>query len=88
MVAPTEITARRGSMQSRNVPVVEVRLPWWPTFNRSACVELHVKFQVCEIGLKAEGIETSRLRADVPMKAGGIVSFLGDASGDGAILFI
>lgn len=54
----------------------------------SACVELHVRFRVCEIGLKAEGIETSRLRADVPVKAGGIVSFLGDASGDGAILFI
>lgn len=54
----------------------------------SACVELGVVFQVCEIGLKAEGIEAARLRADVPVKAGGIVSFLGDASERGAILFI
>jgi peroxiredoxin family protein len=54
----------------------------------SACVELGVAFQVCEIGLKAEGIEAARLRADVPVKAGGIVSFLGDASDRGAMLFI
>ncbi len=54
----------------------------------SACVELGVVFQVCEIGLKAEGIDAARLRSDVPVKAGGIVSFLGDASGTGAMLFI
>jgi peroxiredoxin family protein len=54
----------------------------------SACVELGVGFRVCEMGLKAQDLALAGLRADVPLEVGGIVSFLGDASGAGAILFI
>lgn len=54
----------------------------------SACVELGAAFQVCEIGLRAEAVDAARLRPDVNVKPGGIVTFLGDASAHGAMLFI
>jgi peroxiredoxin family protein len=53
-----------------------------------ACVALGVTFQVCEMGLKALGIDKSDLRPDVPLALGGVVTFLHDASKDGAMLFI
>lgn len=53
-----------------------------------ACVALGVTFQVCEMGLKALGIERNDLRADVPLALGGVVTFLADASKDGAMLFV
>ena len=43
---------------------------------------------VCEMGLRAIGMESAELRTDVPYQAGGIVTFLNDASADGAMLFI
>lgn len=54
----------------------------------SACVTLGVCFQVCEMGLVALGIDRASLRADVPIGLGGVVTFLADASKDGAMLFI
>ncbi len=54
----------------------------------SACIELGVSFRVCETGLRSEAIDGSRLRADAGAKQGGIVSFLGDASDRGAMLFV
>lgn len=54
----------------------------------SACVSLGVRFQVCEMGLKALGIEKEELRPDVPLSLGGVVTFLSDASQDGAMLFV
>lgn len=53
-----------------------------------ACVALGVTFMVCEMGLKALGIDPSSLRPDLPVTAGGVVTFLADASKDGAMLFI
>jgi peroxiredoxin family protein len=53
-----------------------------------ACVALGVTFQVCEMGLKALGIGKDDLRLDVPLSLGGVVTFLNDASKDGAMLFI
>lgn len=53
-----------------------------------ACVALGVTFMVCEMGLKALGIDPASLRADLPITAGGVVTFLADASKDGAMLFI
>jgi peroxiredoxin family protein len=53
-----------------------------------ACVSFGVKFMVCEMGLRAIGMESAELRTDVPYEAGGIVTFLNDASADGAMLFI
>ena len=53
-----------------------------------ACVGLGVRFMVCERGLKALGLDPAALRDDVPLTQGGIVTFLADASKDGAMLFV
>jgi peroxiredoxin family protein len=42
----------------------------------SACVELGVRFIVCEMGLRAQGIDPNTLRADVPCETAGIVTLL------------
>jgi peroxiredoxin family protein len=54
----------------------------------TACVELNGTFMVCEMGLKALGLTLQDLRTDVPFKTGGVVTFLNDASSDGAMLFV
>ena len=54
----------------------------------SSCVELGVRFMVCEMGLRAMGLDRSALRDDVPFETGGVVSFLNDASPGGAMVFI
>lgn len=54
----------------------------------AACVALEVRFMVCEMGLRAEGLDEAELRDDVPVEISGVVSFIGDASKDGAMLFI
>lgn len=53
-----------------------------------ACVALGVKFMVCEMGLKALCQDPDSLRPDVPVAKGGVVTFLADASRDGAIVFV
>lgn len=53
-----------------------------------ACTALGVTFMVCEMGLKALGIDPADLRGDVPLSQGGVVTFLADASKDGAMLFV
>lgn len=54
----------------------------------SACVELGVTIMVCEMGLKAEGMSEADLRPDVPVKPGGLVTFLADAGEDGKVVFV
>ncbi|CAA7621493.1 DsrE/DsrF/DrsH-like family protein [Magnetospirillum sp. UT-4] len=54
----------------------------------SACVALGVTVMVCEMGLKALGMDPDGLRPDVPVAKGGVVTFLADASKDGAMLFV
>ncbi|OAN43010.1 hypothetical protein A6A04_09940 [Paramagnetospirillum marisnigri] len=53
-----------------------------------ACVALGVTVMVCEMGLKALGMDPDGLRPDVPVAKGGVVTFLADASRDGAMLFV
>lgn len=53
-----------------------------------ACVALGVTFMVCEMGLKALGMDPDDLRPDVPITKGGVVTFLADASKDGAMVFV
>ena len=53
-----------------------------------ACVALDVTFMVCEMGLKALGMDPDNLRPDVPVTKGGVVTFLADASKSGAMLFV
>ena len=53
-----------------------------------ACIELGVGFMVCEMGMRAQGLAPERLRQDIAVTPGGIVSFLASASRHGAMLFI
>ncbi|MCH7486431.1 MAG: DsrE/DsrF/DrsH-like family protein [Proteobacteria bacterium] len=50
-----------------------------------SCVELGVRFMVCETGLKALDLTAAELRADIPVKPGGVVSLLAAAGPDGAM---
>ena len=54
----------------------------------SACQELEATFMVCELGLRAEKLDTGDLRADIPITEGSAVSFLSDASDKGAMLYV
>ncbi len=53
-----------------------------------ACVALDVRIMVCEMGLRAVALTSDDLRHDFQHEEGGIVTFLNDASADGAMLFI
>lgn len=53
-----------------------------------ACLALGASLMVCEMGLKALGLELAALRKDLAITPGGVVTFLADASRDGAMLFI
>jgi len=54
----------------------------------SACIELGATFMVCEMGLRATGINQDDLRDDVSIATGGIVTFLNDASRHGQMILI
>ncbi|MBF0562509.1 MAG: DsrE/DsrF/DrsH-like family protein [Alphaproteobacteria bacterium] len=54
----------------------------------SACVVLGVRWLVCEMGLRVLGLSLADLRDDVPVESGGVVTFIADASRDGAMLFL
>jgi len=54
----------------------------------SACIELGATFMVCEMGLRAIGIDAGDLRDDISITTGGIVSFLNDASRHGQMIMI
>jgi peroxiredoxin family protein len=41
-----------------------------------ACIELGARFIVCEMGLRALGIDATQLRSDVPFTVAGIVTLL------------
>ncbi len=53
-----------------------------------ACIGLDVRIMVCDMGLRAMGLTNESLRQDLHYHSGGIVTFLNDASADGAMLFI
>jgi peroxiredoxin family protein len=53
-----------------------------------ACQALGAVFMVCEMGLKALGLDAADLRSDITIKPGGVVTFLADASKDGGMMFI
>jgi peroxiredoxin family protein len=55
---------------------------------REACVAMGVRFLVCEMGLKAIGMERNELRDDLPVEIGGVVTFLNGASDRGSMLFV
>ncbi|MDH3335380.1 MAG: DsrE/DsrF/DrsH-like family protein [Rhodospirillaceae bacterium] len=53
-----------------------------------ACIDLGVRFMVCEMGLLFAKIEQTDLRDDINIEITGVVTFLNDASKDGSIIFI
>jgi len=53
-----------------------------------SCAALGVRFILCEMGLRALGLERAALRPDLAVETGGLVTFLTDASADGAMLFV
>lgn len=53
-----------------------------------ACAGLGATFLVCDMGLRAMEIGREALRDDLAVTPGGAVSFLNDASRDGAMLFV
>ena len=54
----------------------------------AASVELGVTVMVCEMGLRAMGLEAADLRGDIGYSEGGLVTFFNDASADGAMVFV
>lgn len=53
-----------------------------------ACVALGATVMVCEMGLRAVGLDPADLRPDVPVVAGGVVTFLNDIPAGGTTLFV
>ncbi len=53
-----------------------------------ACRELGARFMVCEMGLRATGLARADLDPDIEIADGSAVSFLADASGTGALLYV
>ena len=54
----------------------------------NACQAFGVTFMVCEMGLRAKDLMNSSLRDDLNIEVSGIVTFMNDASKDGAMVFI
>ena len=54
----------------------------------SACADMGARFMVCDMGLRALGLENAPLRPDLSVATGGVVTFLNDAGRDGQMLFI
>jgi len=53
-----------------------------------SCLALGATIMVCEMGLKACGLAPDLLREDIPVRAGGLVTFLSDPARDGQLVFI
>jgi peroxiredoxin family protein len=60
--------ARDAELKARGVGDFETLL--------GACVELGVRFIVCEMGLRAQNLDAAGLRSDVPYETAGIVTLL------------
>jgi peroxiredoxin family protein len=73
-------TAREADYAAKKIGTADEML--------SACIELGATFMVCEMGLRATGIELGDLRDDISITTGGIVSFLNDASRHGQMIVI
>lgn len=80
--AATRGLGNAGGGASRDSRFKERRIGDFETL-LSACVELGVRFIVCEMGMRAQGIDPATLRRDVPCETAGIVTLL-DATPAGA----
>jgi len=75
-----DATSRDADFVARGVAGIEELL--------ESCAELGVTTMVCEMGLRAEGLEDAALRADLKPTRTGVVTFLRDARADGSIVYI
>lgn len=50
--------------------------------------ELGIGFMVCEMGLRAEGLENHAMRDGFEITRTGVVTFINDADADGAIIYV
>ncbi len=53
-----------------------------------ATAALGAEIMVCEMGLRAVGLDRDQLRPDIAISEGGVVTFLAAAEGSGPILFV
>lgn len=53
-----------------------------------SAAELGITFMVCEMGLRAEGLEDQPMREGVDIARTGVVTFINDASADGSIIYV
>ena len=75
-----DAVAADAELQARGVAGFEELL--------ESCAALGVRFLVCEMGLRAMDLKAAALREDLQLGEGGLVTFLTDASRDGAMLFV
>jgi len=78
---PDGAPARDQALRARRIAGFEELL--------SACVELKVHMMVCEMALRAEGLDAgaAMLRHDLALEVAGVVSFL-NRGARGALLFV
>lgn len=53
-----------------------------------SAAELGITFMVCEMGLRAEGLEDHPMRDGINIERAGVVTFINDASADGSIIYV
>lgn len=53
-----------------------------------SAAELGITFMVCEMGLRAEGLEDQPMRDGIDIARTGVVTFINDASADGSIIYV
>lgn len=75
-----DATARDNDFKARGVATMGELL--------DSCAELGVTFLVCEMGLRAEGLEDAPLRDGLAVTRTGVVTFLNGVGKDGAPVYI
>lgn len=76
----TSASARDDDFGSRGVATMNELI--------ESAAELGITFMVCEMGLRAEGLEDQPLRSGVDIERAGVVTFINDASADGSIIYV
>lgn len=73
-------TARDDDFASRGVATMNELI--------ESAAELGITFMVCEMGLRAEGLEDQPMRDGIDIARTGVVTFINDASADGSIVYV
>lgn len=76
---PEDAMTRDATLRARGVAGFEELL--------GACRDLGVRLIVCEMALRAAGLDAAALRGDLALEHAGVVTFLNQGAG-GALLFV